>query len=96
LPIADAGREDLLAQGGLQSGVGPWLLNDLVRNMVKTTAREDLSALAQEFSQLVQVRTKFFMANLAQDRMAMLARAPRVLEIVDLENAADAFSEFNS
>jgi hypothetical protein len=46
LPIVDAGREELLAQGGLQSGVGPWLLNDLVRNMLKSAAREDLSAVA--------------------------------------------------
>ena len=70
---------------------------DLVRNMPKSAAREDLSAVALEFAQLVQVRNQILHGKpcTGPNGDARLSSV-RVLEIVDLENAADAFSECSS
>jgi hypothetical protein len=70
---------------------------DLVRNMPKSAAREELSTAAQEFARLVQVRNEILHGKpcTGPDGEARLSSG-RVLEIVDLEDAADAFSECSS
>lgn len=70
---------------------------DLVRNMPKSAAREELSAAAQEFARLVQVRNEILHGKpcTGPNSEARLSSS-RVLEIVDLEDAADAFSECSS
>ena len=70
---------------------------DLVRNMPKSASREDLSAVAQEFAQLVKIRNQILHGKpcTGPNGDARLSSG-RVLEIVDLEYAADAFSECSS
>jgi hypothetical protein len=70
---------------------------DLVRNMPKSASREDLSAVAQEFAQLVKIRNQLLHGKpcTGPNGDARL-NSRRVLEIVDLESAADAFSECSS
>lgn len=67
---------------------------DLVRNMPKSAARDELTALAQEFARLVLVRNEIFHGKpcTGPDGEARLSSG-RVLEIADLEDAADAFTE---
>lgn len=70
---------------------------DLVRNMPKSTARDELSAAAQEFARLVQVRNDILHGKpcTGPSGEARLSSG-NVLEIADLEDAADAFSECSS
>lgn len=70
---------------------------DLVRNMPKSAAREELSAAAQEFARLVQVRNEILHGKpcTGPNGEARLSSGG-VLEILDLEDAADAFSECSS
>ena len=70
---------------------------DLVRNMPKSVARDELSAAAQEFARLVQVRNDILHGKpcTGPNGEARLSSG-RVLEIADLEDAADAFSECSS
>ena len=67
---------------------------DLVQSMPKSAAREDLGTVAQEFAKLVQVRNKILHGKpcTGPNGYARLSSG-RILEIVDLEDAADAFSE---
>lgn len=67
---------------------------DLVRNMPKSAAREELSAAAQEFARLVGVRNSILHGKpcTGPNGEARLSSG-NVLEIADLEDAADAFSE---
>jgi hypothetical protein len=67
---------------------------DLVHSMPKSAAREDLGTVAQEFAKLVQVRNKILHGKpcTGPNGDARLSSG-RILETVDLEDAADAFSE---
>jgi len=67
---------------------------DLVRNMPKSTERDELSSVAQEFADLVQVRNSILHGKpcTGPNGEARLS-ASGVLEINDLEDAADKFSE---
>jgi hypothetical protein len=63
----------------------------------KLQAREDLSTVAREFVQLIQVRNQILHGKpcTGPNGVACLSSG-RVRKIVDLENAADAFSECSS
>ena len=70
---------------------------DLVRNMPKSTTRDELSASAQDFARLVRVRNDILHGKpcTGPNGEARLSSS-RALEIIDLEDAADAFSECSS
>jgi hypothetical protein len=70
---------------------------DLVRNMPKSAARDELAATAQEFARLVQVRNEILHGKpcTGPNGEARLSSG-KVFEIVDLEDAADAFSACSS
>lgn len=70
---------------------------DLVRNMPKSAAREELSAVALEFACLVRVRNNILHGKpcTGPNGEARLSSG-NILEIVDLQDAADAFSECSS
>lgn len=67
---------------------------DLVRNMPRSAARDELTTVAQNFAGLVQVRNDILHGKpcTGPNGEARLS-SKKVLEIEDLENAADAFSE---
>ncbi|MBU6958015.1 hypothetical protein KRR23_09725 [Pseudomonas sp. CVAP len=67
---------------------------DLVRNMPRSAARDELTSVAQDFAGLVQVRNDIFHGKpcTGANGEARLS-SKKVLEIEDLEEAADAFSE---
>lgn len=66
---------------------------DLTRNMPKSGEREELKELAQEFAGLVQVRNSILHGKpcTGPSGESRLSNA-KVLEIVDLQEAADAFA----
>lgn len=67
---------------------------DLVRNMPKSAGRNELSIIAQEFSRLVVIRNQIFHGKPCTDPNGdARLNSGKVLEIGDLEDAADAFSE---
>ncbi|MDR6962085.1 hypothetical protein J2W43_006106 [Pseudomonas brassicacearum] len=70
---------------------------DLVRNMPSSAGRNELSVVAQEFARLVHVRNEILHGKpcTGPNGEARLS-SKRVLEIEDLEDAADAFSECSS
>jgi hypothetical protein len=94
-----------ISPGALQKIVGEELTAgriakrfiDLVRNMPKSTARDELSTAAQEFARLVHVRNKILHGKpcTGPNGEARLS-SPKVIEIEDLEDAADAFSVCSS
>ena len=70
---------------------------DLTRNMQRSTEREQLQALAAEFSSLVQLRNQILHGKPCtgpngESRLSSAA----VIEIPDLEGAADAFAQCGS
>lgn len=69
-------------------------LSDLVRNMPKSKERDELLAAADEFMNLVPVRNGILHGKPCsnEDGRARLI-ADRILEIPDLEEAADRFSD---
>lgn len=67
---------------------------DLVRNMPKSTARKELNKVSKDFAHLVQIRNQIFHGKpcTGPSGEAQLSYE-KVLEIIDIEIAADAFSE---
>lgn len=67
---------------------------DLVRNMPRSAARDELTTVAQAFAGLVQVRNDILHGKpcTGPNGQARLS-SKKVLEIEDLENAADEFSD---
>jgi hypothetical protein len=65
--------------------------------MPKSAARDELNAAAQEFAGLVQIRNNILHGKpcTGANGDARLSSG-KVLEIADLEDAADAFSECSS
>ncbi len=70
---------------------------DMARNMPKSSGRDELSAAAQGFARLVQVRNDILHGKpcTGPNGEARL-NSGKVSEISDLEEAADAFSECGS
>jgi len=68
-------------------------LLDIVRNMSPLNEREELTNAARAFAELVPLRNKILHGKpcTGPNGEARLS-SPYVIEIVDLENAADAFS----
>lgn len=66
---------------------------DLTRNMQRSPEREELKALASEFSSLVQLRNRILHGKpcTAPNGESRLS-STEVLEIPDLEHAADTFA----
>lgn len=66
---------------------------DLTRNMTKSTGREELKAAAKEFARLVEIRNSIVHGKpcTGPNGDARLS-AGKVLELVDIEDAADAFT----
>jgi hypothetical protein len=69
------------------------LFSDLVRNMPRSSQREELAIAAQEFNRLVEIRNGIVHGKpcTGPSGEARLS-AQIVLEIPDLEEAADSFS----
>ena len=68
-------------------------LSDLTRNMPKSVEREELIAAAQGFADLVPLRNRILHGKpcTGPSGKARLS-STKILEIADLEDAADAFS----
>lgn len=68
-------------------------LLDIVRNMPPSNERVELTNAAQSFAQLVPLRNKILHGKPCTDPNGEAClSSPSVIEIADLENAADAFS----
>ena len=80
--------DDELTAGGIAK-----VFIDLTRNMPKSKAREELKVAAETFARLVKVRNSIMHGKpcTGRDGEARLSAA-HVLEIADLENAADEFA----
>ncbi len=67
---------------------------DATRNMPKSREREELNVLAQRFMELVQVRNNIMHGKpcTSQEGTQRLS-GKNIIEVADLENAADDFTE---
>lgn len=92
----EPGRLTKIVGNELTAGAIAKVLFDLARNMPPSPQREELKRAAEKFLRVVELRNSIFHAKPCTDPSsgnAQLSAGEKILQVSDLDAAADSFSE---